>query len=276
MSVAATSVPGRSAARSTAKGVRHALAVVLPPVVLGVVAVAAWEAFINWRNVRPFVMPKPSAIWSEFTDNFRLIRDAMVVTGTNALTGLILGTLFGILLAAAANRFRVLGEILTPLAVAIAAIPAVVIVSVLNNMYSVTTQTGRRIMVTLAVFFIIFIQVSRGLRQSQPTQLELMRSFAASPREVMRKVRLPNAMAYLFTGIRTAAPVAVIIALVSEYFGGTQDGLGQKIAANFSLSKSAFAFAYVLGGSIVGLLFLAAASLLEYVAVPWQRRRAPR
>ncbi len=131
---------------------------------------------------------------------------------------------------------------------AIAAIPAVVIVSVLNNMYSVTTQTGRRIMVTLAVFFIIFIQVSRGLRQSQPTQLELMRSYAATPREVMRKVRIPNAMAYLFTGIRTAAPIAVIIALVSEYFGGTQDGLGQKIAANFSLSKSAFALRLRPGG----------------------------
>jgi len=269
-----TAVQSRTS--SAAKGARHVLAVVLPPVVLGIVVVVAWEAFINWQDVRPFVMPKPSAIWSEFTDNFSLVRDAMMVTGTNAFIGLVFGTLIGVLLAAAATQFRILGEILTPLAVAIAAIPAVVIVSVLNNMYSVTTQTGRRVMVTLAVFFIIFIQVSRGLRQSQPTQLELMRSYAASPREVMRKVRIPNAMAYLFTGIRTAAPVAVIIALVSEYFGGTQDGLGQKIAANFSLSKSAFAFAYVLGGSIVGLLFLAAASLLEYFAVPWQRRRTTR
>ncbi len=269
-----TAVQSRTS--SAAKGARHVLAVVLPPVVLGIVVVIAWEAFINWQDVRPFVMPKPSAIWSEFTDNFSLVRDAMMVTGTNALIGLVVGTLIGMLLAAAATQIRILGEILTPLAVAIAAIPAVVIVSVLNNMYSVTTQTGRRVMVTLAVFFIIFIQVSRGLRQSQPTQLELMRSYAASPREVMRKVRIPNAMAYLFTGIRTAAPVAVIIALVSEYFGGTQDGLGQKIAANFSLSKSAFAFAYVLGGSIVGLLFLAAASLLEYFAVPWQRRRTTR
>ncbi|MFT3853830.1 MAG: ABC transporter permease subunit [Ilumatobacteraceae bacterium] len=271
---APVTLPGRRA--SATKGLRHALAVVLPPVVLGVVMIAAWEAFINWQDVRPFVMPAPSAIWREFTDNFSLVRDAMMVTGTNAFIGLVFGTLLGVFLAAVANRFRFLGEILTPLAVAIAAIPAVVIVSVLNNMYSVTTQTGRRVMVTLAVFFIIFIQVSRGLRQSQPTQLELMRSYAASPREVMRKVRIPNAMAYLFIGIRTAAPVAVIIALVSEYFGGTQDGLGQKIAANFSLSKSAFAFAYVLGGSIVGLLFLAVASLLEYFAVPWQRRRTTR
>ena len=174
-----TAVQGRGS--SAAKGARHVLAVVLPPVVLGIVVVVAWEAFINWQDVRPFVMPKPSAVWSEFTDNFSLVRDAMMVTGTNALIGLVVGTLIGMLLAAAATQIRILGEILTPLAVAIAAIPAVVIVSVLNNMYSVTTQTGRRIMVTLAVFFIIFIQVSRGLRQSQPTQLELMRSYAAAP-----------------------------------------------------------------------------------------------
>ena len=76
----------------------------LPPVVLGIVVVVAWEAFINWQDVRPFVMPKPSAVWSEFTDNFSLVRDAMMVTGTNALIGLVVGTLIGMLLAAAANR----------------------------------------------------------------------------------------------------------------------------------------------------------------------------
>ncbi len=270
------SVSRRRVGSGTRSGGDGVVAKVLPPVIVGALFFGGWEAFVDWQHVREFILPKPSEIWKQLFDNFGLVRSASVVTGTNALVGLILGTILGALLAATANRYRAFGELLNPLTITIAAIPAVVIVSVLNNMYSVTTQTGRRVMVTLAVFFIVFVQVARGLRQNHPTQLELMRSYAASPREILRKVRIPNAVGYLFTGIRTAAPIAVIIALVSEYFGGTQDGLGQRIASNFSLSKTAFAFAYVVGGSIVGLLFFAGSNLLEYVAVPWRRRRYSR
>jgi NitT/TauT family transport system permease protein len=152
----------------------------------------------------------------------------------------------------------------------------VVIVGVLNNMYALDSQLGRRIMVTLAVFFIVFVQVAKGLRQNDATQMELMRSYAATPRQTLLKVRLPNTMPYFFTAVRNAAPVAVIIALVSEYFGGTQDGLGSKISGTLNGSNKALGFAYVLGGSVVGLLFFAGSSLLEYVVVPWRRRRRSR
>ena len=162
------------------------------------------------------------------------------------------------------------------MAVTIAAIPAVVIVGVLNRMYPLDSQIGRRIMVTLAVFFIVFVQVAKGLRQNDATQLELMRSYAATPRQILGKVRLPNTMPYLFTGIRTAVPIAVIIALVSEYFGGTQDGLGSKISGALNGPNKALGFAYVVGGSILGLMFFVGSHLLEYVLVPWQRRRTSR
>jgi NitT/TauT family transport system permease protein len=127
-------------------------------------------------------------------------------------------------------------------------------------------------MVSIAVFFVVFVQVTKGLRQNDPTQMELMRSYAATPFATLRKVRLPNTMPFLFTGVRTAAPLALIIALVSEYFGGTQDGLGSKIAGTLSGSNKALGFAYVVGGALVGLLFFAGSNLLEYLVVPWRRR----
>jgi len=158
----------------------------------------------------------------------------------------------------------------------VAAVPAVVIVGVLNNMYSLDSQIPRRIMVTIAVFFVVFVQVTKGLRQNDPTQMELMRSYAASPRDTLLKVRLPNTMPFFFTGVRTAAPLALIIALVSEYFGGTQDGLGSKISGTLSGSNKALGFAYVLGGALVGLLFFAGSNLLEVLVVPWRRRSRSR
>jgi len=253
--------------------VRSSLAVILPPIVLGVVFIALWQAWVEIKDVQPFVIPKPSAIIDALREDPDLVVKASVVTGVNALVGLVLGSVLGFVAAVLTNRYRLVGDLVNPLAVTVAAVPAVVIVGVLNNMYALDSQIGRRLMVTIAVFFIVFVQVAKGLRHNNPTQMELMDSYAATPRQVLLRVRIPNTMPFLFTAIRTAAPIAVIIALVSEYFGGTQDGLGSKISGTLNGSNKALGFAYVVGGSIVGLLFFAGSSLLEYLVVPWQRRR---
>ncbi len=251
---------------------REFAAQVLPPLVVGVGFLVAWQTWIIVSDVQPYVIPRPTRIWSSFTGDFGLVRAASVVTGTNALVGLVLGSLLGFLVAVLTNRFAIVSELVNPLAATVAAIPAVVIVGVLNNMYALDSQIPRRIMVTIAVFFVVFVQVAKGLRQNDATQMELMRSYAASPFETLRKVRLPNTMPFFFTGVRTAAPLALIIALVSEYFGGTQDGLGSKISGTLSGSNKALGFAYVLGGAVVGLLFFAGSNLLEFLVVPWRRR----
>ena len=252
---------------------RRSAEMVLPPILFGVVFVVLWQTWVTIRDVQPFVIPKPTAIIQSLFDNPSLVTKACIVTGVNALVGLIVGSLLGFVGSVLTNRFRVVAELVNPLAVTVAAVPAVVIVGVLNNMFALDSQIGRRIMVSIAVFFIVFVQVTKGLTQNDATQIELMDSYAATPRQVLAKVRIPNTMPFLFTAIRTAAPIAVIIALVSEYFGGTQDGLGTKIASTLNGSNKALGFAYVVGGSIVGLLFFAGANLLEYLVVPWQRRR---
>ncbi len=258
---------------SAATRTRRSAEMVLPPVVFGVVFVALWQAWVTIKDVQPFVIPKPTAIVQSLFDNPSLVTKACIVTGVNALVGLIIGTILGFVGSVLTNRFRVVAELVNPLAVTVAAVPAVVVVGVLNNMYALDSQIGRRIMVSIAVFFIVFVQVTKGLTQNDATQIELMQSYAASPRQVLAKVRVPNTMPFLFTAVRTAAPIAVIIALVSEYFGGTQDGLGTKIASALNGSNKALGFAYVVGGTIVGLLFFVGASLLEYLVVPWQRSR---
>jgi len=179
--------------------VRGVLETWLPPLILGALLLGVWQWWVVTYDVQPFIVPRPTSIWSEFVDQIDRVRAACAVTGFNALVGLVLGSLFGFVVAVLTNRFRVVSDLVNPLAVTIAAIPAVVIVGVLNNMYALDSQIGRRIMVTLAVFFIVFVQVSKGLRQNDATQLELMRSYAASPFQVLAKVRLPNTMPYFFT-----------------------------------------------------------------------------
>ena len=241
---------------------------VLPPLAFGVGFLALWEAVVQGFDLKPYFLAAPSAIWTQFTDNFDLIWDASRVSGTNALVGLVAGTIAGIVMAFVLSRFRALDELVTPLAVALNAIPIFVLVAVFNNMFSITSEVPRRLMVTLVVYFIVLVNVAKGLTQVSATHLELMRSLAASPTAVLRKVRVPNSVPYLFTSLKIAAPAAVITAFVSEYFGGSQNGLGSRIASNIATSKNATAWAYVLGACLLGLAFYLISITVESVATP--------
>jgi NitT/TauT family transport system permease protein len=244
---------------------RRIVRAVWPPVVFGVAFLVLWELAVEAFDLKPYFLPPPSAIWEEFTSNFDLIWDATRVSGSNALVGLVVGTALGIVMSFVLMRFRLLNEMFTPLAVALNAIPVFVLVAVFNNMFSLTSEVPRRLMVTLVVYFIVLINVAKGLRQVSPTHLELMRSYAAGPTAVLVKTRVPNAVPYLFTAMKIAAPNAVIVAFVAEYFGGSQNGLGTRIVSNIAASRNAVAWAYVLGACLLGLAFYLVSVLMESI-----------
>lgn len=242
--------------------------VVLPPVLFGVAFLALWQAAVNVFDLKPYFLPPPSSIWQQFGENTGLIWDATSVSGTNALVGLLAGTVLGVALAFVLSRFRLLNELVTPLAISLNAVPIFVLVAVFNNMFSITSEVPRRLMVTLVVNFIVLVNVAKGLTQVDRTHVELMRSYAASDVAVLRKVRVPNAVPYLFTALKIAAPASVITAFVSEYFGGAQNGLGSRIVSSIAISKNATAWAYVLGACLLGLAFYLSAVSLERAATP--------
>ena len=234
--------------------VRHVVHAVWPPLLFGVVFLLLWEGAVDVFDWKPYFLPKPSAIWDEFTSNADQIWSAARVSGGNALIGLLAGTVLGVAMAFVLMRFRLLNDMLTPLAIGVNAIPIFVLVAVFNNMFSITSEIPRRLMVTLVVYFIVLINVAKGLRQVQSTHLELLRSYAATPSQVLAKARVPNAVPYLFQALTIAAPAAVITAFVAEYFGGAQNGLGTRITSNMTANTAA-AWAYVLGACLLGLVF---------------------
>jgi NitT/TauT family transport system permease protein len=244
---------------------------VLPPVVVGVGFLLLWELFVKARDIKPYLLPAPSLVWDQIQDNWDQIWKATLATGRNALAGLVIGTVLGTVMALVASRF--FSEMMLPLAAAISAMPIIALAPMFNNMFSSTSAIPRRLIVTIIVFFPIFVNVLKGLTQVQPTQLELMRSYAASDSAVSRKVRMPNALPFLFTGLKLAASLCVIAAVVAEYFGGLQNGLGSRITSAASNSAYGRAWAYVAASCALGLIFYLASVLLERVAMPWQRHR---
>lgn len=244
---------------------RLSLSGIWPMAAWGALFLLAWQMLVRGFDLKPYFLPAPTGIWSALTSNFGGVLDATVYTGTNAIVGLLGGVVLGIAVSFVINRSRLATEMLTPVAVALNAIPIVVLVSVLNGMYPATSNMPRRITVALITFFIVLVNLVRGLQQVQPTHLELLRSYAASPWTVLWKARVPNAVPFLFTALRIAAPVAVITALVAEYFGGVQTGLGNRITTSFANSRSEVAWAYVLGACLLGLVFFVIAVVMEAV-----------
>ena len=246
---------------------RRILSAIWPPVLFGAVFLLIWEAIVRIGDVQPFLLPAPSAIWSAFVERAGDVWDSSFQTGVNALVGLVLGVILGVAMSFVMMRFRFIDELVTPLAVALNAIPIIVIVPILNNMLSPTTEIPRRMMVMIIVYFIVLVNVTKGLRQVSQVHLELMRSYAASKSQILVKTRIPNAVPYLFTALKIAAPLAVITAFVSEYFGGRQNGLAYSITSSINGSKDVM-WAYVIGACALGLAFYLASVALERLFTP--------
>ena len=241
-----------------------------PPVLFAVGFLALWEWFVVARDVKPFVLPKPTAIWEQLRENHERILEMTWATAQNALVGLAFGLLLGLAAALLASRIRALDDMLTPLAGAVAAIPIVALTPIFNTMFGATSATPRQLIVLIAVFFPVFVNTLRGLRQIEPVHAELMHSYAARPWTTTRLVRLPSALPFFFTGVRIAASASVIAAVVSEYFGGLQRGLGPSITSAAAASAYPRAWAIVTAAIALGLVFYLAALLAERLAMPWK------
>ncbi len=233
--------------------------------------IVAWQLTVTIGRIAPFIVPAPSEILHELVDQRTNVWNAALASGLNALIGLIGGTVAGVLAAMLASRRRLLSEVSVPFAAVLNALPIIALAPILNNMFETTSSIPRWIVAGIIVFFPVFINTLRGLREVEPVHRELMHSYAASSWTFARKVRLPGALPFVFTGLRQASSLAVIAAVVAEYFGGLQNGLGSRGSPPPPRSPPT----PVPGPSwsapaCSGLVFYLTTLLFERLAMPWK------
>ncbi|MHB1173166.1 MAG: ABC transporter permease [Lacisediminihabitans sp.] len=236
---------------------------VLPPLFLGIAALFGWQLTVQLGNIQPYLLPSPLAIATQFQLVLPALTPAALATGTNALVGLLGGAIVAILVALVSSRLSVVDEIIAPIVAAVAVVPIVALAPVLTNMFGATSETPRRLIVAIVVFVPVFVNTLRGLRQVQPVHRDLMRAYAASSWQLSRTVTIPGALPYVFTGLNIASSLAVISAIVAEYFGGLQNGLGSRITSAAANSAYPRAWAYVVASILLGLVFYVVTLLLE-------------
>ena len=242
------------------------------PIVVGLALLGLWQLLIGVLRLGPATIPTPTAVAAQYGVYTDIIVEDALITGSNALAGLLIGGVVAIVLAAFAASLRVVDGMLVPVIAALAVVPIVALTPIFNTMFGASTQFGRVAIAAIAAFVPVFINVLRGLRQTRPVHRDLLRATAASRGQTFRKLTLPTALPYLMTGLRIASSLAVISALVAEYFGGPADGIGTAIASYAKSGNSPLAWAYVGAGIVIGLAFFLVTLLLERLVT---RHRGP-
>lgn len=242
---------------------------IVAPVALGAAGLGIWEVAVHALSIQPYLLPAPSAIWAQLVAAIDGISQATLATGRNALVGLLLGAVAAVVIAALCSRVRWIDQLVAPLVAAIAVVPIVALAPVLQTMYGATSEMPRILVVAIASFVPVFITSLRGLRQVRPVHLDLMRAYGASGWQATRIVTLPAAVPYVFGGLTIASSIAVISAVVAEYFGGLQNGLGSRIASAAAQSGYSRAWAYVVASIVLGLVFCGVTLLAERLASRW-------
>ena len=246
------------------------------PLALGLLALVAWQLLAASGVVDDYLLPSPLAIATEIGEFFPSLVGSALITGTNSLIGLVTGSLLGIVLALLASRAVLFDDALAPIVAGLAVVPIVALAPVLNTMFGADSQFSRQAIAALATFVPVFVNTLRGLRQTRAVHRDLLRVYAATPGQVTRNLTLPTARPFIFTGIRIASSLAVISALVAEYFGGPRGGLGGLISTSAASSAYARAWAYVVGSIVLGLLFFVVTSAMERLATPSSSRPSRR
>jgi NitT/TauT family transport system permease protein len=242
----------------------------VPAIVFFVLALVAWQAAIAVFDIQRFLLPKPTDIASTLGDDWHPLWKAGLYTFREALGGFAIGSTAAILFALVLARFRTLSGALMPYAIAANAIPIIAFAPIMNNWFGLLNPLSKMMVAAVLVFFPVLVNTMRGLTSVRPAQIELMQSYAAGELEIFRRVRVPNALPYVFTALKVATVLAMIGAIVGEYFGGSQEALGVQIRNSAALFQFEEAWAAIVVASVLGIAFYVAVATVERATLTWQ------
>ena len=240
-----------------------------PAIVVFVSVLALWEMVVGALALQSFILPRPSAIATAFVAEWQTLQLAARNTLYEALGGLVIGVTAGVVTAFTVSRWARVREAVLPIAIGASAIPIIAAAPIMSNWFGILNPFAKMAIVILLVYFPMLINVARGLSQVEPSALELMQASAASEGQVLRKVRIPNALPYFFTGLKVCTTLSLIGAVVAEYFGGSSDVLGRVIVQSSSRLRFDITWAAIAITAISGILMYLVALTVERVVIPW-------
>ncbi|MBU2551763.1 MAG: ABC transporter permease [Proteobacteria bacterium] len=244
--------------------------VALPAALLALLGLA-WQAAVWYWRIPAYLLPAPSVIIATMWRRADLLAGHALTTLAEIGLGFALALVLGIGLALLIHASRILERAIMPLVIASQTVPVFAVAPLLILWFGYGLGS-KVVMAAVIVFFPIVINTVDGLRAADPDILALLTILEASPWQKFVKVRLPQALPFVFSGLRIGVAVSVIGAVIGEWVGA-RGGLGYlMIHANAQLQVE-MVFAAIVWLSVLGVGLYALVAALERIAVPWRFRR---
>jgi ABC-type nitrate/sulfonate/bicarbonate transport system permease component len=247
---------------------------VLPPLLFSLVVLGAWHAYVVLADINPLLLPSPWAVAQSVVENAELFARNAVVTLQEILLGFVLGATAGVGLAVLLTYSLLAERAVYPWLVASQMVPIVAVAPILVVWFGFTI-VPKVVVVALVCFFPVVVNTIDGLKAVDPEMVRLMRTLGMSRPRIMRSVRVPSALPYLFSGLKVAMALAVIGAVFGEWVGSSE-GLGYLMLALNNQLATVDLFAAVLVLSCMGIALFFLVGLVERLVIPWhhETRRA--
>ncbi|MEP2889974.1 ABC transporter permease [Tateyamaria sp.] len=239
------------------------------PVVFGLTIIAIWEGVVRGFDISAVLLPTPSAIAARFVASTDILWVDFVQTVIKgALSGYVIGCGAAFLTAVVMDRFSFLRRGLLPVGNFVAALPVVGMAPILVMWFGFDWQSKAAVVVVM-VFFPMLVNTVQGLQASSQMQRDLMQTYAASPMTALIKLRLPMAMPFIFNGLKIATTLALIGAIVAEFFGSPIQGMGFRISTSVGQLALDLVWAEIVVAALVGSAAYGTVALIERVVTFW-------
>ncbi len=265
---AAMCVMALAAIRPIRKRRRRAIDIAVP-LLFGATVFYLWEVAVRGFGVPPVLLPAPSAAAARFMASLpTLAADFNQTFVKGVLIGYAIGCGAGLLVAILAHRFEFLGRGLLPLGNFFSALPLVGVAPI-TVMWFGFDWPSKAAVVALVTFFPMLVNAIAGLAASGHIERDLMRSYAASHRQSLTRLYLPAAMPFIFNALKINATLALIGAIVAEFFGTPTQGIGFRISTEAGRMALDMVWAEIALAALAGMAFYGFVALAERATTFW-------
>ena len=239
-----------------------------------VLLVVAWEVLARRYKVPQFIVPLPTAVWHEFQAKWAHLPRHIWFTVAEVLVAFVVSAVMGVGLGIAVVFSRFLNNVFMPLILALQVVPKIAIAPLVLIWFGFGFR-GKVVIALTVAFFPVLVNTISGLQSTEPEILDLARSLHARKIQIFRKILFPNALPYIFTGLKICITLAVVGAIIGEFMSGNQ-GLGHVLMqAQFEINTPLMFVSLALLG-VIGLGSYGLVVLLERLCLPWDVKQAGR
>ncbi|QFT58758.1 Putative aliphatic sulfonates transport permease protein SsuC [Sulfitobacter sp. THAF37] len=239
------------------------------PIVFGVTLLAVWEGVVRGFGINQVLLPAPTAIAARISASADLLwADFVQTVLKGALSGYVIGCGAAFLIAVAIDRFPFLQRGLLPVGNFVAALPVIGMAPILVMWFGFDWQSKAAVVVVM-VFFPMLVNTVQGLQAADAMQKDLMRTYAAGYWSTMIKLRLPCAMPFVFNGLKIGTTLALIGAIVAEFFGSPIVGMGFRISTSVGQLTLDLVWAEIFVAALAGSAFYGLMALAEQRVTFW-------